>query len=379
MKINWLKNVDIFKIDYVNRPAIDKHFIAIKMMDYKSVIPFRKTKTLPETTIWDAGIEKKKAEPKDLKVMCTWYDSKDADNKGSYKLPHHKYGGGYPVVWNAVHAAMGALMGARGGVILPDSDRKGVYNHLAKHYKQFDKDVPEFKEVNELDKSFIDKIANKIKNKLGLVETKIGRVLSKTNETKLLSAANDMIKAGNTIKSVLDSLNKNLKKEGNEMEEKEVKKIVEKAIEEKMGTFQKAIEDKLEELLKKEVNDDEDAEDEEEEDNEDDDENDDEDDDSDDEEDSDEDEEDEEEEDIKKSKKNVSKKKISKKSKKDKLLTGISDIVEKKFKEVKSEVDKIKKELKIKPESDKKKVDKKDSGDNDDEVDFTGVFGIKDI
>ena len=28
----------------------------------------------------------------------------------------------------------------------PDGDRKGVYNHLVKHYKQFDKEPPEFKD-----------------------------------------------------------------------------------------------------------------------------------------------------------------------------------------------------------------------------------------
>jgi len=44
---------------------------------------------------------------------------------------------------------MAALLGARGGVNIPDADRKGVYNHLAKHYKQFDKEVPEFREYTE--------------------------------------------------------------------------------------------------------------------------------------------------------------------------------------------------------------------------------------
>jgi len=374
VKINWLKDVDIFEISYVNRPAIDKRFIALKMMEYKNVIPFKKTKPLPEATTWDAGAETKKAEVKDLKVMCTWYDSKDTDNKGAYKLPHHTADTGYPVSWNGVKAAMGALMGARGGVMLPESDRKGVYNHLVKHYKQFDKEVPEFKELDDVDKSFINKMADKIKNKLGYVETKIGRVLSKANETKLLNAAASIVKAGETIQTVLASVGKNLKKEGSDMDEKEVKDIVEKAIEKKMGTFKKDIEDKLEELLSKndeeeeeEIDEDEESEEEEEEEEED----------EESEEESDEEDEDNKEK-KKKSKKNVSKKK----SKNDKLLTDISDIVEKKVNEVKSDVDKIKKELKIKPESDKKKVNRKDSDSedkNDDDADYTGILGIKDI
>jgi len=360
VKINWLKDVDIFEISYVNRPAIDKRFIALKMMEYKSVIPFRKTTALPEGTPWDAGVEVKKAEVKDLKIMCTWYDEKDADNKGAYKLPHHKSGGGYPVVWNGVKAAMGALMGARGGVILPDSDRKGVYNHLAKHYKQFDKEVPEFKELDELDKSFVDKMADKIKNKLGIVDTKIGRVLSKANETKLVNAADSIVKAGETIKSVLASVGKNLKKEGSDMDEKEVKDIVKKTIAEEMGTFKKDIEDKLEELLKKDVEKEVEGKEKETE------------------------QEITEEDEEKKSKKDVSKKKDSEKSDDDKdndLLTKISDIVEKKVGEVKSEVDKINEELNIKPESDKKKNNKKetDKKSDNDEADFTGILGIGNI
>lgn len=367
MKIYWLK-AKAFEVSYVNRPAIDKHFIAIKMMEYKNVIPFRKTTALPEATTWDAGAEVKKSEVKDLKVMCTWYDEKDADNKGAYKLPHHKSGGGYSVVWNGVKAAMGALMGARGGVMLPAPDRRGVYNHLAKHYKQFDKDVPEFKELDELDKSFVDKIADKIKDRLGLVETKIGRVLSKSNETRLLNAAASIVKAGETIQSVLATIGKNLKKEDSDMDEKEVKDIVKKAIEEEMGTFKTDIENKLEELLGKKADDSDDS----------------------DKDDNKSDDNSKNDNSDEKDKKDVSDKKDSKKSddddkddsKDDDLLTKISDIFEKKLEEVKTDVDGIKKELKIKPKSDKKKVNKKETdekNEDDDEVDFTGAFGIKNI
>jgi len=374
VKLNWLKKVKPFEVSYVNRPMIDKRFIALKMAEYKSVIPFRKTTALPETTPWDAGAEVKKSEVKDLKVMCTWYDEKDADNKGAYKLPHHKSGGGYPVVWNGVKAAMGALMGARGGVMLPAPDRRGVYNHLAKHYKQFDKDVPEFKELDELDKSFVDKIADKIKDRLGLVETKIGRVLSKSNETRLLTAAASIVKAGETIQSVLATIGKNLKKEDSDMNEEEVKDIVKKALEEELGTFKADIETKLEELLDKKDKDSGDSDDSDKDDKNDNKKDNKKDDDSDD-----------------KDEKDVSGKKDSKKSddddkdddKDDDLLTKITDVVEKKFKEVKTEIDGIKKELNIKPESDKKKVNKKESdgekNDDDDEADFTGAFGIKNI
>ena len=80
----------------------------------------------------------KKAEVDHLKKMCTWFNSEKPDLKSSYKLPHHK-AEGHKAVWRGVAASMAALLGARGGVKIPEEDRKGVYNHLKKHYKQFDK------------------------------------------------------------------------------------------------------------------------------------------------------------------------------------------------------------------------------------------------
>ena len=66
---------------------------------------------------------------------------------GSLKLPHHKpsRSGVGPAVWRGVAAAMAALLGARGGVDIPDRDRRSVYEHLAKHYRQFEKEPPNFK------------------------------------------------------------------------------------------------------------------------------------------------------------------------------------------------------------------------------------------
>jgi signal peptide peptidase SppA len=76
-----------------------------------------------------------------------WYDSDNAENFGSYKLPHHDIEGGkFVVVWGGVKAAMAALLGSRGGADIPAGDRKAVYNHLAKHYKEFDKEPPDYHE-----------------------------------------------------------------------------------------------------------------------------------------------------------------------------------------------------------------------------------------
>jgi hypothetical protein len=89
----------------------------------------------------------------DLRRIRAWFAG-EGDKKGDYKLPHHK-ADGYATVWRGVAAAMGALLGARGGVQIPDSDKRGVYGHLAKHYAQFDKEPPEFKEYGQADLALI--------------------------------------------------------------------------------------------------------------------------------------------------------------------------------------------------------------------------------
>jgi len=117
----------------------------------KGVIPFKEYPIDDPGATWKGPEEMAAcADMMALKTICAWFDDAKPDVKGSYKLPHHR-GDGFKVVWKGVSAAMGALLGARGGVNIPDADRKGVYGHLAKHYAQFSKTPPEFKEYGEAD------------------------------------------------------------------------------------------------------------------------------------------------------------------------------------------------------------------------------------
>ena len=43
---------------------------------------------------------------------------------------------------------MQVLAGARGGVVLPDRDREGVYRHLREHYEEFGKQPPSYEEID---------------------------------------------------------------------------------------------------------------------------------------------------------------------------------------------------------------------------------------
>jgi HK97 family phage prohead protease len=100
--------------------------------------------TADEGEKW-SGPSAMKADPEELALICTFENADRADVKAGYKMPHHHPGGKKPtVVWNGVRSAMGALLGARGGVkgVSPEEKKKG-YHHLSEHYAQFDKEPPE--------------------------------------------------------------------------------------------------------------------------------------------------------------------------------------------------------------------------------------------
>lgn len=100
---------------------------------------------------WDASAEVAAADVDDLKTMCAWYDPDNADVKSAYKFPHH-HADGKAVNKRACSAIIAVLNGGRGGSSIPDSDRKGVYNHAAKHLRDdFDVDSDDVPDLKYLD------------------------------------------------------------------------------------------------------------------------------------------------------------------------------------------------------------------------------------
>lgn len=136
---------------------VDEHPEAIRRLtalveqanDSWKAIPYSRhgdEATAPESTAWDGPGEAKTADADDLKVMCALENTDAPDKKTSYKLPHHRANGNR-VVWKGVAAAMAVLLGARGGVKGVGAEaRKGAHAHLSKHYKQFGKEAPAFKQ-----------------------------------------------------------------------------------------------------------------------------------------------------------------------------------------------------------------------------------------
>jgi hypothetical protein len=167
------------------------------MANVKSAIPYHDYGTADEATAWsgpslgdftsDGWGDLSDAEIRRIANHFAYTVSNPPGSYGDLKLPHHTAGssGVGPAVWNGVRAAMGALMGARGGVTIPDADRRGVYNHLVGHYKQFDKEPPEFKVVELMasaawiEEEFLEPDSRLLKS---------GRVLSASNLEKIKQA-----------------------------------------------------------------------------------------------------------------------------------------------------------------------------------------------
>lgn len=95
-----------------------------KEPETKGVIPYSKTPHAPDDATWSGPSEVAAASIEDLKAMCTWFDSAEPTNKGSYKLPHHT-ASGHSLVRAGMVGAGNAIQGARGGVNIPPGDIGG--------------------------------------------------------------------------------------------------------------------------------------------------------------------------------------------------------------------------------------------------------------
>ena len=92
---------------------------------------------------WKPSMYKNVRSPADKayysKIFAFLKDGEDPTFKTNYSFIHH-YGSsdGSPgaAALGGLREGIGSLNGARGGSVLRGSDRKGVYNHLARHYRE---------------------------------------------------------------------------------------------------------------------------------------------------------------------------------------------------------------------------------------------------
>lgn len=144
----------------VKRPKRRPYLVDLGASFLAGAIPHEKAAAKDDSPEWDGAAakdrlakwassdgsgDKDKIDWAKYRKGFAWYDSDNAENFGAYKFPHHDIKNDkLTLVWGGVKAAMGALLGSRGGTSIPAGDRKGVYDHLAAHYKEFDKEPPDY-------------------------------------------------------------------------------------------------------------------------------------------------------------------------------------------------------------------------------------------
>lgn len=162
-RIRYLHEIKLWDVSPVNWGANEATWLFRKAdREQKAAVPYRDTGTADEDEAWEAPTlsdftddvfeDLSVVERKRIGAHFAWSASWPPERFTDLKLPHHRpsRSGVGPAVWRGVTAAMAALMGARGGVDIPDSDRRDVYDHLARHYRQFDREPPDFKFLEAL-------------------------------------------------------------------------------------------------------------------------------------------------------------------------------------------------------------------------------------
>lgn len=130
--------------------------------------------------------------PSHLRTVYAWVDpAGDPELKTSYKFPHH-HGVSGPANIRACLAGIAALNGATGGVDLSDADRKSVYDHLASHLKDADREPPALRTDVGIPSGknlrFGDEAANVLAGVAGLIDRASDVMVLRARKGKSLTA-----------------------------------------------------------------------------------------------------------------------------------------------------------------------------------------------
>jgi len=158
--IRTLKEIDLWEISLVTFPALD----SARITDVKATVPFQDLPLAARDKTW-----KKREANKRLRSWAgasdgpnakyrkafIWYDKEKAEDFGSYKLQiADVLDGKLTAIPRAIFAAAAVMQGARGGIDVPESDRKGIKRHLERYYSKMQKEfddsglVPPWKKSN---------------------------------------------------------------------------------------------------------------------------------------------------------------------------------------------------------------------------------------
>ena len=107
--------------------------------EHRAALAVHHTDTTDESWDGPAAEANCPAEESPLREAHAWLDAEaDPDTKAAYKFIHHEVnsdGNVGAANLNACSSAIAVLNGGRGGSAIPDSDRPGVWRHLAAHLR----------------------------------------------------------------------------------------------------------------------------------------------------------------------------------------------------------------------------------------------------
>lgn len=155
-QVRFLKGVDVFEVSPTLRGAgVGTRTLDIKSrkeggsggnrtVGYRGGIPVHEADVVnerwnPTKAFEHLGLG---ASIVDLRAAHAWFDpGGDPEHKSSYRFLHHERSGG-PANLRACYLAIAALNGAKGGDV-PAGVRSDVYDHLASHIRDADREPPE--------------------------------------------------------------------------------------------------------------------------------------------------------------------------------------------------------------------------------------------
>lgn len=161
----------------------------------------------------DGSGDKDKMNWRTYRRFFFWYDAKNAEDFGSYKLPFADIINGKPhAIPRAVFAAAAAIQGARGGVHIPESDIPAVKSRIASYYKKLGETPPWSKEAESQQKEVSDmenqkhevleekeevKAEEAVDQKAVAAEEKAEKVSNETRRASKISFPTDNLREGN--------------------------------------------------------------------------------------------------------------------------------------------------------------------------------------
>lgn len=198
--------VKVFEVSPVLQGAgVDTHTVSVKSRTrsrggavpstispaIKRAIPSHETGTVSRT--WDTKSTTDAlpadARPSQLRTVYAWVDPDgDPEAKSSYRFAHH-HGVDGPANLRACVIGIAALN--NGTVDLPETDVKGIYEHLAAHMRDADREPPELRtDSGSKNLRFADEAAQVLAAVSGLIDRASDVMALRARKSKGMAAAN---------------------------------------------------------------------------------------------------------------------------------------------------------------------------------------------